>query len=376
MTSLYSTLKELGLDFNSPDHMTVVRGIVSYLCGVDSAYELQRQLKPVFAELDVPFSPQVFRLELIEKGYFILNIKFMALNLCLSPPTVENVHQFCNDFDVMKNDAVLLRRCFEDNKWRKAMRRSERMQGVKKAHVSVDCLDAAKVDMHNRYDILMKHIRSLCYKRLRFLVSSENSEFSDFHGELFYKAVREYYRMIPTHKPEAHILNSLRLACTNHAKNIIDAKTTNKRRRLYNEGSDGFGGYTFNLKVLSENQAFLVDDGDTVSYESTLNSESIDRYKTVMTQINFERLVQNLGISSVRRRALLIVAGHEDRRFTRFLRDRGVITVEEDCTDFVHRCGFNSVVARLSEHLRVKEDRLRRFLLSVGTQVKKDRSVS
>lgn len=372
MESLYSTLKDLGLDFNDAQDMEAARDVVSYLCGIMPAFELQRKLKPVFSMHEVPFSPKVFRLSLIENGYLILNLKYAALNLCFKPTNAAQLNRIHQEFGLTKNDVVLLRLCFKNRAWRSACRKSERLAEIAYGDVTLEAMQQAiEVYTDIKYEPLMKHIRGLAYRKLRFLVKAENAELADYHGELMCKAVKEYYRMIPTAKSEAHVLNCLRTACNNHATNIIEAQTTKKRRRMLNDGGDGFGGFNYGMKVLSENQ--LRTDADfTVDYDASLNDSNLNQNARLLSQLNFECLVRNLGVSATRRRALLIVSGHEDKRFSHYLRAIEVIPQEEDSADFVHRFGFNTVVSHLSNHLRVKENRLRRFLEYAGSQLRNE----
>ena len=354
--------EEYGLQF--------ARDVVAYLCGVTTAYQLQAALKPAIAKLDTEHSAKTFRLHVISSSYNLLNIKFMALNLCFRTPSPENILELSKSFDVCKNDAVLLRKCFQDRKWRREMRNSKRLEGMTVKDVTEEAMDDVQISVVGMHSELMRHIKGVCYKKLRFLVKAENIEFSDFHSDLFYKAMRAYYMMVPTVKTQAHIMNSLRTTCTNHAKNIIEEKTTNKRRRMVNEGSDGFGGSKFGMLCVSENQMIAFEDDGVPSYEGSMNSINIGDNNRLISDLNFDKMVKRLGCSVKRRRALLILSGKDDKRFTRYLLDCGIIAPGEDCTDFVHRCGFQTIVARLSVYLRVRESRLIKFFELVGTELK------
>ena len=371
MESLYLTLKtELNLDMREEAGIQVARHVVSYLCGVTTAYQAQAGLKPYIAKLETQHSAKTFRLHVVGSSYNLLNIKFMALNLCLRPPTPENIMELSNTFGVGKNDAVLLRKCFLDKKWRAAMRKSDRVKAITKANIDEAAMDEVKIEITEMYSDLMRHIKSVCYTRLRFLIKAENCEAADFHSDMMYKAMRAYYMMVPTKKTKAHILNSLRSTCTNHALNIIEEKTTNKRQRMVNDGADGFGGNTYSMRCVSENQMIASDGEAAPSYEATLNTLNSSDGNRMLSNLNFERLVQRMGITAKRRRALLILSGKEDRRFTKYLLDCGIIAQGEDCTDFVHRCGFDTVVTRLSVYLNVRKYRLVKFFEQVGTELK------
>ncbi|MNV15751.1 hypothetical protein D3C71_1064840 [compost metagenome] len=96
----------------------------------------------------------------------------------------------------------------------------------------------------------------------------------------------------------------------------------------------------------------------------------------MLSELNFERVVQQYGRTTMRRRAIQIVAGQDDSRFTRYLRVREFIRHEEDCTDFVTRTKHENVVVYLADHLGVPTARLEKFLKKVGTELIKHRSVA
>lgn len=377
MDSLCSALRHvLKLDLESPRAVQVAQASIKYLCGVTTAYEYQFYLKENVRFRDLTISAKDFRLLLIEKSYFTLNVKFCALNLCKATMNLANLHQFTTAFEIVRNDAVLLRRVFEDRTFRRDMRASPRLQDIQKEDIAEGSVEKTQRDFNDMYHELMKHIRQKTFRKLRFLVKAENSEFSDFNGELLYKAIKAYYMIVPTRKTPAHVLNYLRTTCTNHALNIISLKTSDKRRRLTNAGSDGFGGSNFSLTCVSENQLASADGEDSLSYEGTLNESNQYDGSRFLSDLNFERVVQTYGKSALRRRAIQIVSGQEDSRFTRYLRARDFIRHDEDCTDYVTRNKHENVVSYLADHLGVPKNRLDKFLKKVGTELIKHRSVA
>ena len=364
------------MDLESDRAKQVAQATVLYLCGVTDAYEYQHYMKANVRFRDLDISAKDFRLMLIEKSYFTLNVKFCALNLCKVAVSQDSLQHYANAFEIVRNDAVMLRRVFEDRKFRRNMRASDRLQDIRLKDIEEGSVEKTQADFNDMYHELMKHIRQKTFKKLRFLVKAENSEFSDFNGELLYKAIKAYYMIVPTQKTTAHVLNYLRSTCTNHALNIIGMKTSDKRRRLSNVGGDGFGGNNFSLTCVSENQLVKVDGEDGLSYEGSLNDQNHSDNSNMISELNFERVVQQYGRSNLRRRAIQIVAGQEDSRFTRYLRVREFIRPEEDCTDFVTRTKHENVVVYLADHLGVPTKRLEKFLKKVGTELIKHRSVA
>lgn len=377
MDSLCSAIRHvLKMDLESDRAKQVAQATVLYLCGVTDAYEYQHYMKANVRFRDLDISAKDFRLMLIEKSYFTLNVKFFALNLCKVAVTPDNLQHYAQSFEIVRNDAVMLRRVFEDRKFRRSMRASERLSTISLKDIEEGSVEKTQADFNDMYQELMKHIRQKTFKKLRFLVKAENSEFSDFNGELLYKAIKAYYMIVPTQKTTAHVLNYLRSTCTNHALNIIGMKTSDKRRRMVNSGSDGFGGNNFSLTCVSENQLVKVDGEDGLSYEGSLNDQNHMDSSNMISELNFERVVQQYGKSNLRRRAIQIVAGQEDSRFTRYLRVRDFIRPEEDCTDFVTRTKHENVIVYLADHLGVPKTRLDKFLKMVGTELIKHRSVA
>lgn len=377
MESLCAALRDdLKLDLESDRAILVAQATVLYLCQVTDAYQYQHFLKDNVRFRDLAISAKDFRLAIIEKSYFTLNLKFFALNLCKDSLSQANLHHYAHAFDIVRNDVVMLRRAFEVRRFRRDMRKSERVKSIKMDDICEGSVEKAQRDFNDMYPDLMKHIRQKTFRKLRFLVKAENTEFSDFNGELLYKAIKTYYLMVPTTKTQAHVLNYLRSSCTNHALNIIGSKTSAGRRRLSNAGKDGFGGQNYALTCVSENQLAVADGEDAFSYEATLNDNNAHDSSKLISELNFERVVMLYGSSNKRRRAIMIVSEQDDSRFTRYLRARDLIRQDEDCTDYVGRVKHENVVVALADHLGVRQDRLHKFLQKVGTELIKHRSVA
>lgn len=370
--SLFSRIRSLNL--NEEDSLLVARSVVAYLIGADTAFDMQRNVKPVLAKSDTGKSAKVFRLELLEDSQIILDVKFAALNLCYRTPSVETLRDVQADFNIDRNDMVLLKRCFTNRRWRSKIKQSPRVKAVQLRDVTVDNKDRLLEALADISKALMPTIRNVVYKKMRFLANSENMELADFHNELMCKAILAYYMMVPTVRTDAHVINSLRVACTNHALNIINAKTSHKRRRMDNMGSDGFGGYSFSLRTVSENQMMVTVDGIVEQYDGTMNDANSGHAERLLSTLSYERLLQRMGRTTVRENILSILSGTECPRFTTYLQECSVIREHEDCVDFVERNSFATIVKRMSTYFKVDADRLTRFLTYVGKELKKGRS--
>ena len=150
MESLCSALRHvLKLDLDQSRAIRVAQETIRYLCGVCDAYAYQHFLKDNVRFRDLDISAKDFRLSLIEKSYFTLNVKFMALNLCKSTVTVDSIHHFANAFEIVRNDAVLLRRVFEDQKFRRSMRKSARVKSLKQEDIEEGSVERAQRDFND-----------------------------------------------------------------------------------------------------------------------------------------------------------------------------------------------------------------------------------
>lgn len=364
----------LAIPIDSDQAVNVVRTTVEYLCGISNAYDFQREIKKFvdFSELEV--SAKDFRLLITDHSYLTLNIKFFAFNLIVNPINSDMLTHYAEAFCIVRNDVVLLRRSVS-GKFRTNARKSRRILDLNKEDINVESVIRARTTFNMFYPELMVHIKRKTYKKMRFLVRSENVEFSDFNGELLYKAVKAFYLMVPTDKCDAHILNYLRTVCTNHALNIIESKTTDKRRRMLNEGSDGFGGFTFSLSCMSENQ-MPTSEENVADYENILSSANIGDPRRLLEDVNYESMIRTYGKTEKRKRIISILYGYEDPIFTRFLRNRNIIREDEDNTDFVRRNSLTTITNKLADHLHVCSVRLESFILLVGDEVKNNRSVA
>lgn len=369
---LFSKVYKLGTD--EKDSLELAKHSIAYLCGVQTAFEYQRNIKPQLKNVGDPVSAKVFRLGLIEDSYLISDLKFMALNLCFRSPSVANLKELQLDFNVVRNDVVLLRKCFSNRRWRNSLKASDRIKSLTLQDVTLAGRTRLQGELPGIIKAIMPSIKSVVYRKMRFLVNSENMELTDYHNELMCKALQAYYTMIPTNKTDAHVVNCLRVTCNNHALNIISARTSIKRRRMDNTGADGFGGYSFSLKTVSENQMAVMADGTESSYEDSLNANNEGHADRLVSLLSYERLLRRMGKTTVRENILSVLSGHECPKFTEYLINCNVIRDGEDCIDFVERNGFPTIVRRMSAFYRVAPEKLSRFLEHVGRELKEGRT--
>jgi hypothetical protein len=352
--------------------MEVSTVIVRYVLGVDNAYACQRGLNEAVEFSSLPFSAKDFRLEVVSKAYLTLNLKMFVFNMLIRPVSSTSLQDEADRFNIDRNDVVLVRKTLEHKSLRRLLRKTPRFKEARDCQVELMEISDVTHKFDTMFDDLKRHVRNKAYRKLRFLARAENTEFSDFEGDLICKALRAYYMMVPSSKKDAHILNSLRLTCTNHALNIIESQTTEKRNRLINAGSDGFGGVAYLLQCSSENQ-LMADESGVANFDNSLNE--YNENNGIFDTIQLESVLRNYGTSSKRTRILHIVTGAADTKFTEYLREAEVIKEDEDSSDFVARTQLKSISKHLGKHLEVRPSHVRTFLRRVARDLLDVRSV-
>jgi hypothetical protein len=355
-------------DPDSTEGRYVAEICVKYVTGVIDAYAFQRDIKRVDITQS-SFSGQKFRLELTKKAYYLLNLKYAALNLTLNAVNVKMLETLHKGFGITLPDVLLLRTIFSRQKFRREMRDSPRMNGIDKKAIGPRDMERVRRLFATFQAPVMKHIRNKTYKKLRFVANSENSEHRDLHSEIMTKALTVYYGMMPTTKSEAHVLNYLRLTCTNHVLNIIDSATTEKKGRLKNTGKDGYGGSNYELKVVSENQQSVAgDDMEPTEFAGTMNDNNRSDATKLESEIVVSRLLNKY--KGRKRAALNILCGNYDQKFTKWLLARGRIKDGEDHQDLQQRVVHTTFIGLLADFLGVLRASFEKFVAHVGRNLK------
>lgn len=342
---------------------------VKYVTGVIDAYGFQRDIKRVDITQS-SYSGQKFRLELTKKAYYLLNLKYAALNLALNPINVKMLETLHKGFGITLPDVLLLRTIFSRQNFRREMRASPRMVNIDSKTIGPRDMDKVRKTFASFQAPIMRHIRNKTYKKLRFVANSENSEHRDIHSEIMTKALTVYYSMMPTDKSEAYVLNYIRRSCTNHVLNIIDSATTEKRGRLKNAGSDGYGGQNFELKVVSENQQthHVGNEMEPTDFGGTLNDHNRSDATKLESDIVVSRLLNKY--KGRKRAALNILCGNYDQKFTKWLLARGRIKEGEDHQDLQQRVVHTTFIGLLADFLGVMRNSFEKFVAHVGRNLK------
>lgn len=361
--TLFESLVHIGIPADSPDFVGAASAVVRHITGVDGAYACQRAFKDLeqFSKIDT--SAQKFRLMLSDISYIHLNLKFFCFNLIKSGMTVRNLHRFKEEFGIDRNDVVLIRKVFKQRGFRKSIKSADYVKSLRKEQINKAAFDSIFEPFNEIYPVLMRHIKSRTYTKLRFISVSSNMEFYDFHMELTCKALQAYIKMVPTDKEQAHILNYLRNTVNNHTTNMIKAHTSQKRQRMVKGASDGFGGFNYEIPVVSENQLFRAFGVDNVSYEAMqgIDHQTEDE-KVREGQLSFDMLLRKFGKTPKRRAFIKLISLHEHKGFTGYLRRSELIAEDQDNIDYSEIAGERAYFESVCNFLRVRRSKAQRFM--------------
>lgn len=359
MRSLYKECVALGLEQESEDAVYVFAESVLYLVGATGAFEFQRHVKPLCKAR----SAKIFRLRLRAHVYSNLSIKLYALHLALKPNiTQHRAKQCAQACDISLRDAKLMWLLFSQNHWFHNV--------LTKYARSLKCdhrlLEQSEIQgTFNRvFPSVLKYIKHITYTKLRFLVKSTNSDFSDFHSELSTKLVQSFYSMVPITLSDAHLVNYLKRVVHNHAVNMIKSGTTQKRGRLVSSEVDENGNRQFSMLCLSQNQMPLTEAGELADVEGA--DDSAKRFELCFS---ITEILNSLKEQSKNYRFLSLLLGSEDLEFSDWLRRKGTCRESEDNVDVQHRYAPTEYTNLVSQFLHVSKQHADEFLHSLKMQL-------
>lgn len=350
------------LELDSEEFYFLLGQTLSYITKGISAFEYQRIVKPYCKGLDT--SAKRFRLTLYQRKYLCLDIKLFLLRMArVKSVNLDLVKALQAEFELYIVDA---KRIYEV--WR--------TQSVFRARLKKQVREIHKDDLHlltfsglakffqdELYAPIMRRIKSIAYKRLRFLMSSTNQTREDFHNELLEKVVQAFYGQVPVMKSTAHLINYLAQSADNHAVNIIKSETSLKRGRLVNVGLDRNGLPRFELLCVSQNQTRTkTEDGADIDYTDVDTGNDMRSFEL---EFSVSEILNRYAGRAKKHKMMLLLMGTEDKEFTEWLRKRKLASRSEDNVDVqtnVSVADFNRLV---SEFLHVSETKTNVFLLKL-----------
>ena len=351
--------------------MRSATSILRHILGVDDAYACQRTLKETINFDGTDSSAQKFRLSLSETSYMHINVKFFCLNALSGAITPERLQNMARSFRVDRNDVVLIRRVLSQRGLRAEIKRAKSVALLRRDLITPAAFENVFKVFGDVYPDILRHIKRKTYTKLRFVSVSSNIEFHDFHMDLVCKAIHAYMKLVPTDKSTLYIANYLRVSVNNHVSNMIKAHTSQKRRRMVKGTADGFGGFNYEIPVVSENQlfrAFGVDDN--VSYENLqCHDVYADAERVREGELMFDKIVDTFGTTKTRKALILLLSGKESRRFTQYLIERDLISPEQDNVDFSESVNREVLLEQVCKFLTLKVGRVRAFLSKIGREI-------
>jgi hypothetical protein len=354
--TLCRSLIDLGLDLNSPEATVHALDIFRYLSGVDTAFDFQHKFKKVCAP-DTNPSAKDFRMSFSRKAYFCLYLKYAFISASLSPRlTPEIMGNIQQDFNIDRNDMVMLKRVL----LMRGVRSAVKAKGYKSHEVTRMRMEADKIVYREMLPEIQKVVGSITYKRMRFISTSTNTDFSDLNNTLQCKALSTFYSLMPIRTTLAHVKNYVMRALNNEAVNMIAESTSEKRGRLVQGAKDGYGGNNYELVVVSNNQIKAGVDGE-ISYDDLGNDGS-----DITETLDFDRLVRRYGDAPNRKAFLMLVTGHEDQMFTDYLNRQRCLRNGEDSVDYYNRVEFPEYHAHINAFLGIDSDLSKAFLGFLG----------
>ena len=369
--SLTNTICDaFGVEKDGEEFSTIFSQTISYLTKGISAFKFQAMLKPFCKGCG--FSAKDFRLRLHESRYVSLNLKLFMFRLGrLKSVTLDIAKALTKELEVKIKDAKRMLQVWEQHsKMRKRIKTEARKIPKDRLHLlTIEGINAFFRDVV--YKPLLKYIQWFVYKKLRFVVKSNNDQFEDFHNDVLAKVVQAFYMAIPiVDRTDLHVVNGLKQTVHNHVINIIKSETSQKRGRLVPIGVDAAGNPINQLMVMAENQ--MPTDGDSATGDLAYHEihggtgNNLDRFEL---EFSITEILSKLRQSSKKHRFLQLLMGHEDAEFTAWLQDRKIAARSEDNVAVQMKTSAHEFNRLLGEFLNVEESKLRAFLARLRTDL-------
>lgn len=364
--TLFEITKSL-VPLSSPAFVGIATVLVRYVVGTDDAYQCQRELKNQYDFDKSETSAQKFRLMLSDVSYIHLNIKFFCLNLIKHGMSKKTLARFQKEFNIDRNDVVLVQRLLKQRGLRKEIKSSPRVALIRKDQITKAAFDQVYRTFNDIYPDLYKHIRNRTYTKLRFISTSSNMEFYDLHMELMCKALQTYIKMVPTDKEPLHIANYIRSTVNNETINIIKKHTSLKRQRMVQGAADGFGGFKYEIPVVSENQLFASFGLEGVSYEVMEGAETRTEDERIKeSNISFDMILRKFGKTKKRRTFIKLISMHEHKKFTEHLRQANLIEAGQDNVDYSDSAGQRAYFEAVCGFLNIHTSKAKKFMMHIA----------
>ena len=342
------------------DHVFIYS--LSYLSGGYTAFEYQALVKPFC----VTQSAKDFRLTLLKYKSVHFGLKLLVLRLANLPsPDFSDFKSISREVDVDPVDARQAYRILAEqpsfrNRLRKESRRICRVMPLTEEYV---------VSLFNRlYPAVLSYVKAISFRTLRFVARSSNLDMTDLHSELMVKVVQAYYRLVPSDKSEPYLVNYLRRVAHNHAMNMIQSHTTQKRGRLLKVGTDAGNNPIFSLTVVSENQLNVsAMAGEEVGYADI--GETDDQMEKFELSFSITQLLDKYRQRTRKYRFLMILMGQDDGGFTEWLQGRRLCKESDTNSDLQMEVSSDQYLQWVCEFMHIGQRSANVFLLRVKKEL-------
>lgn len=334
--SLSNCIISIDIAYGTDLFFEVMEEALRYITGVCTAFDFQRYIKENIDFNDNPLykSAKEFRLALIAmKSCF--RIKYFCYCLSnYSEPSSRYASDTANTMGLCKNDYRAAWYTLKTTQLVKELKKRTRKNKLNVNDLTPSSYNKATKGMVSIYPSIVKYIKWKTYTKLTFLKNTTNLEYADFEGDLLLKAMAIYYKVMPTSKGEAYVINYIKAGLNNHVNNIIMSFNADKRARLVSH-KDKDGNWHSFMREMSESQLVIDEDVEQRPYDHLAvveNTEDIDAFMLSKTQ-----LLEKYRGERMKTAVVKAFLGEYDIDFTHFLVDCSKIKSNEDNVDYFVR---------------------------------------
>lgn len=359
----------MNLEYRSDYYFDAMGLCVRYIVGLDSAFDFQHKLNAMpWMKKGRKTSAKAFRMMMMGSMYIYRDLKFYICNLSYKRGVdLDYVKNIREHFNVFNSDSYWIFTVLtETNGLRKEIKQSPKLKGLTLADVSPVEYRLMNETFKTAYGRILTFIKSATYRKLRFVSSSTNTEFTDMYNDISIKAMSAFYSCYPLTKTFAYVMNYVNRSITNHVLNMVNMATSKKRARIVNVGKDKHGFDQFELLAVSENQFRKNKDGEYSSYEDMLSNQLLDdQLDQTETSYSIEQIL--VKAKPKKRKFLQVISGQLDNKFTRWLIDNKHISKRSTMTnvEFQDKCCPRLFIELLRDFMDLKKEQCRKFLRSI-----------
>lgn len=360
--SLYSQISELlQVETDTPTFDYVFQCCLEHVCLRTKIKDFHTKLSEAVDFTQLEITPSKFRLTISKSGYVLLNLRFFAIYLSLKRGKLvqEDFDYYMCQYDIDAHDAAVFMDVIGERMGRRTLR-SIIKRGVKqeRSEFAPERVEEIIEDFTVMLPEIKAHINRTINKFLRFVKKSFNITHDEFMSELLFSGIKAHYYSHPNNNSVEKQLGKIRASIHNYAVNEINKYTSDKRKRLVNEGTDADGNNVYSLRVMSENQMSLASLKDTdieVQYDSMFSS-SLRLQLEKETEIKFclRQITEKYGLRSQQAKLARAFLSKDCFMFNAWLRKRKLMRSSTKTTsEFLEERSVDDQLDILGRYLKV-----------------------